>query len=202
MSLKDRWAKAEIGNETGGNDFIALKPDNYICKIVAVENDEVKEYFKISFDIATGEFKDHYKEQHERFNGDWPYNAVMYFSYKEANMNRFRTNIDIIERSNAGYNFEKSNFDEKSLIGKLFVQPFLSTEIPQPDLQDNPKVIVKPNGFIRSVTSFKAGEVPPVKLDVVKLSGAYDLDRWAKRDKVTPTAAAVTPKVEPSDLPF
>lgn len=209
-TLKDRYNKATIGDETGSS-FVSLTPDNYVCKIVDVIDNEEKEFYQVSFDIANGEFKDYYKDQFEYFksnNADakWPFNATIYFSYKENNIDRFRTNIDIIERSNAGYNLENTNFDEKSLIGKLFVIPFLNHEIPKPDLQGNPKIIVKPNGFIRSLPSFQAGEVPAVKLDVQKLSSEYDLKKWAEETANAPVnntkPQAQAPAINVDDLPF
>lgn len=108
----------------------ALKVGGYILKIM---NAKVEEYatcsiLKVAFDIAEGEFKDHFKE---RFDRDKKQNAEAKWKgvfdvfipkddgseldgYTKQNFKRFITSV---EKSNKGF---KWAWDETKLKGKLF----------------------------------------------------------------------------------
>lgn len=108
----------------------ALEVGGYILKIM---NAKVEEYatcsiLKVAFDIAEGEFKDHFKE---RFDRDKKQNAEAKWkgvfdvfipkddgteldSYTKQNFKRFITSV---EKSNKGF---KWAWDETKLKGKLF----------------------------------------------------------------------------------
>jgi hypothetical protein len=108
----------------------ALEVGGYILKIM---NAKVEEYatcsiLKVAFDIAEGEFKDHFKE---RFDRDKKQNAEAKWKgvfdvfipkddgseldgYTKQNFKRFITSV---EKSNNGF---KWDWDETKLKGKLF----------------------------------------------------------------------------------
>ena len=102
-------------------EFKKPTPNGYICKITLADdypfdaNTGKGDYLKIEYDIASGEFKDYYTEQYNRFGGDF-WAATMFRSYKETALGMFKRFINCIEESNIGY---KWNWDEKTLQGKF-----------------------------------------------------------------------------------
>ena len=102
-------------------EFKKPTPNGYICKITLADdypfdaNTGKGAYLKIEYDIASGEFKDYYTEQYNRFGGDF-WAATMFRSYKETALGMFKRFINCIEESNIGY---KWNWDEKTLQGKF-----------------------------------------------------------------------------------
>ena len=92
----------------------------YFCKITNVvdvpydEKTNKGDYLKIEYDFVEGDFKDYYKEAHEKFGGEWW--AKFIRSYKEKALGMFKHFTNCVEESNSGYKWE---WDEKSLIGKL-----------------------------------------------------------------------------------
>ena len=102
-------------------EFKRPTPNGYICKITLADdypfdaNTGKGDYLKIEYDIASGEFKDYYTEQHNRFGGDF-WAATMFRSYKEKALGMFKHFTNCVENSNAGYTWA---WDEKSLVGKF-----------------------------------------------------------------------------------
>lgn len=110
-------AYENIEAANGGN-FKKLPAGGYIAEIKAVEDVPAKEYLKVIYDIATGEFKGFYGD-------DWgknhPYAHCMYWSYKEANKKYFKANMAAVDKTNlTDFNEQlKGNiFDEKQLVGQ------------------------------------------------------------------------------------
>lgn len=100
-------------------EFARPSAGGYICKIVDVEDVPMNEqgkgdYLRIEYDIADGEFKGYYKEQFDRWGGNW--NASFIRSYKEKAQGMFKHFTNCIEASNAGYEWD---WNEKGLIGKV-----------------------------------------------------------------------------------
>ncbi len=108
----------------------ALEVGGYILKIM---NAKVEEYatcsiLKVAFDIAEGEFKDHFKDRFERdkkqnANAKWKGVFDVFIpkddgteldNYTKQNFKRFITSV---EKSNNGF---KWDWDETKLKGKLF----------------------------------------------------------------------------------
>lgn len=94
--------------------FGGPEPGGYILKIINVEDVPNKEYLKIDYDFAEGEYKNHYLNLFDKF-GFW--GGAMYKSYKEKSLGWFKAFISDIEASNPGYKWDN---DEKKLEGKLF----------------------------------------------------------------------------------
>lgn len=100
-------------------EFARPTAGGYICKIVGVEDVPMNEqgkgnYLRIEYDIADGEFKGYYKEQFDRWGGNW--NASFIRSYKEKALGMLKHFTNCIEQSNAGYAWD---WNEKGLVGKF-----------------------------------------------------------------------------------
>lgn len=103
-------------------DFEALKLGGHICKIIdAIEGttQNGNGYLDILFDIEEGEQAGYYAKRFEEMNknGQAKWQGT-YRQFTGGNSTPyFKGMIENIEKSNLGYKF---NFDEKTLIGKLF----------------------------------------------------------------------------------
>lgn len=88
-------------------------PGGYAAKIVSVEDREDKEYLRIEWDFADGEFKGHNAETFERA-GFWPCSLIR--SYKPKALGFFKAFKTALEESNPGYKFDEMNV--QGMVGK------------------------------------------------------------------------------------
>lgn len=88
-------------------------PGGYAAKITRVEDNEEKEYLKIEWEFADGEFKGANRETFVAFDF-WPLAFVC--SYKEKALRFFKGFKTAVEESNPGYTFKN---DPQSLVGKF-----------------------------------------------------------------------------------
>jgi hypothetical protein len=102
------WSKVEEAKE-----FAKLKPGGYVCRITHVQDNPDNEYLLVEYDIAQGEFKDHFKELYAA-KGFWGGRFVK--SYKEKAQPFFKAFITAVQNSNSGFVFDN---DEKKLVGKF-----------------------------------------------------------------------------------
>lgn len=105
--------------QASSGEFARPTAGGYICKIVDVEDVPMNEqgkgdYLIIKYDISFGDFKDYYKEQFDKWGGNW--NATFIRSYKEKALGMLKHFTNCIEQSNAGYVWD---WNEKGLIGKF-----------------------------------------------------------------------------------
>lgn len=175
MKKFENWDKVEAKIP---GEFETLKPGGYICKILQVkaeENDGTKSYdtlLRIFFDIAEGEYKDYFKKQFERRkeqNPDAKWPGMYYQPVKADDLGYFKGFITAIEKSNPGY---KWNWDEKTLVGKLFGGIFGEEEYEGNDGSIKTKVRCR---FIRSVDTVRSGDfkIPELKPLKLKNTSSY-----------------------------
>lgn len=128
----------------------------YIIQLGAVVDEPVKEYLRISYDIAEGKFKGYYTDMYQRTGYDLP---KFIRSYKEKALGFFKAFIDAVEASNPQY---KWNNDERTL-SKLYVGCVLREE-EYINRSGELKTILKPDVFL-PVSDIKSGrfEVKPCK---------------------------------------
>ena len=106
--------------QASSGEFARPTAGGYICKIMDVEdvpfNKEKNkgDYLRIEYDIADGEFKDYYKQQFDKWGGNW--NASFIRSYKETALGMFKHFTNCLEKSNVGYEWD---WNEKGIIGGL-----------------------------------------------------------------------------------
>ena len=104
-------------------EFETLPAGGYKClikKVVCEKTQAGKEYLKIGFDIAEGEYKDFYQKKFANDNRDNPKWSgiwtVFVEGYKPNTTNsRFKGLITSVEASNEGFKFD---FDEQKLVNK------------------------------------------------------------------------------------
>lgn len=88
-------------------------PGGYAAKITRVEDCEDKEYLRVEWEFAEGEFKGANQETFDAF-GFWP--MTMFCSYKEKALRFFKAFKTAVEESNRNYVFRN---DPQSLVGKF-----------------------------------------------------------------------------------
>lgn len=88
-------------------------PGGYAAKITRVEDDEDREFLKIEWEFADGDFKGSNQETKNAF-GFWPYAFIR--SYKDTALRFFKGFKTAVENSNPGFVF---NNDPQSLVGKF-----------------------------------------------------------------------------------
>ena len=155
----------------GMDDFRGLPIGAYECVIMdaRVNHNEQsgKDTFKVSVDIASGEFKDYFRKMYEndtRIDRKWNNNAVKYLSYTGDNVAYFKGFIKTIENSNVGYTWD---WDETKLKGKKVCGVF---QYEQYEKQDGTKGIKVRLTKFRSLDKLKEIEVS----DSIKmLDGSY-----------------------------
>lgn len=128
----------------GMEDFKALPIGAYECVIKEAKihkNEETqKESFKVSIDIANGEFKDYFQKRYDNSSfhpKKWDNNAVKYLAFKGDNVSYFKGFITCVENSNPGY---KWDWDESKLIGKKICGVFQYEEYQKQDGSNAVKV--------------------------------------------------------------
>ena len=111
--------KLDMTNVQEAGEFTTLPAGAYICIIRNVEDIEDKEYLKVTYDIADGEFKGYYDDIRSN-HPDWEWSGAYVKSYKTKALPMFKRFCSAISKSNGNFNFDGGavNSDEKSLIGK------------------------------------------------------------------------------------
>lgn len=168
----------------GMDDFKSLPIGAYECVIkdAKINHNEQsgKDTFKVSIDIASGEYKDYFQKMYEadtRIDKKWNNNAVRYLAFTGDNIAYFKGFITIVENSNVGYTWD---WDETKLKGKKLCGVFQYEEY---EKQDGTKdVKVRLNKF-RSLDKMKDIEVSD---NVKMLNGSYmSIDDYHERKNET-----------------
>lgn len=109
----------DLTNVQESGDFTRPEAGAYICTIEKVEDIADKEYLKVTYDIAEGEFKGYYHEMRDN-NPDWAWAGAYCKSYKPAALPMFKRFCTAVSRSNGNYVFDGGavNKDESTLVGK------------------------------------------------------------------------------------
>ena len=172
--------------QASSGEFARPTAGGYICKIIDVEDVPMNEqgkgdYLRIEYDIADGEFKGYYKEQFDRWGGNW--NASFIRSYKEKALGMLKHFTNCIEESNAGYEWD---WNEKGLIGKL-----VGLVLGEEEYQNNAKEI-KTKLVVKNI----------VTVEDIK-NGNFKIPALKKLTNTTPTSDFAFPTpADDSDLPF
>lgn len=105
--------------QASSGEFAKPTAGGYICKIIDVKDVPIDEstgkgdYLRIEYDIANGEFEGYYKEQFDRWGGNWIASFIR--SYKEKALGMFKQFTNCVENSNKGFEWD---WNESELIGK------------------------------------------------------------------------------------
>lgn len=108
-----------LNNVQEAGEFITLAAGAYICVIRNVEDVADKEYLKVTYDIAEGDFRGYYDDMRSN-HPDWGWVGVYVKSYKEKALPMFKRFCSAVSKSNGSFVFDGGtvNADERTLIGK------------------------------------------------------------------------------------
>ena len=145
----------DLANIEPQKEYKRIGAGGYIAKIGKVEDFPDKEYLKIEYDIAEGEFKDYYTELYVS-KGFW--GGTFFRSYKNTALSFFKSFVTSVENSNKGFVWTSN---EQQLVGKL-MGIVLGEEL-NPNKSDGSTRLYVDQ--VRSVDSIRKGDykVPPVK---------------------------------------
>lgn len=97
-------------NDGGGQP----QPGGYICKIIAVEDVEDREFLKIYLDICFGEHAGYFQDLYDRYGF---YGLTHIRSYKEKAAGLFKKFLKTLEESNAEFVADEFDNDPQKLVG-------------------------------------------------------------------------------------
>lgn len=109
----------DMTNVQEAGEFKKVTAGPYICVITAVQDIPDKEYLKVTYDIAEGEFAGYYADARAN-HPDWAWTGAYVKSYKPKALPMFKRFCSAISKSNGNFVFDGGsvNADEKTLIGK------------------------------------------------------------------------------------
>ena len=169
---------------TQGGEFARPTAGGYVIGIVSVEDVPEREYLKITYDIAEGEFKNYYYDMKQRTGYDLP---VMYKSYKDKALGFFKAFLDAVAASNPGYTW---NNDERTLCRKLVGCVLREEEYRNRDGEI--KVSLKPEVF------YPAADIRAGKFEVLDRKCLNDARYDKYVDSKINTSSAAAPAVMPA----
>lgn len=201
MKRIDNWDT--FGNSEEGERIAPLPCGVYALKIVdAIDypEEEGKEYLELHFDIVRSEKAEYLKYFSKTSTKEkWNFQGTTRLYYSVKAMGLFKARIVAIEKSNKGYSFAKSNFDEKTLIGKFFIGVFQEHEY-----LDKAGLVAKATR-LESMRSTEAWQDEKCKADMEKQ--AHKLITLEDQGKKRPAEPAPDQKTtsaieDDDDLPF
>lgn len=165
-----------------GGSFDNLPAGGYVCKIVSGEDIPEKEYLRLEYDIAEGEYAGWWQKT---FDNAAFWGGKLFRSYKESALKFFKGFITAVEQSNGGYHW---NDDEKTLIGKHVGLVLGEEEYTKNDGTIGTRLYVARN---TSIDKIRSGE-----FDVPELK------RLSKSKSGSSFREMSESKLEDGDLPF
>lgn len=108
-------------NNWGKSVFYEIEDGDYSgvianAKLTLSKNGD--EMLQFELDIAEGAKKNHFKKKYEQANGKIKWPLILFQLTRGKAQYFFEQIIRTIEKSNPNYDFEKTGFNEKTLIGK------------------------------------------------------------------------------------
>ena len=143
--------------ETGGSRR-GLPAGGYVCKIVSVKDEPQKQYLRIEYDVAQGDYKD-YALDCEARNGFWPLTTIR--SYKDRAIGFFKHFISAVEKSNRNY---KWDWNEQTLEGKFVGMVIGEEEYEKRDGKIGTRMVAKDTLSIYDIKDGKYSVPEPVKI--------------------------------------
>ena len=112
--------RLDMTNVKEAGDFSKPEAGAYICIITKVEDISSKEYLKVTYDIAQGDFKGYYSDIRDS-HPDWLWAGAYTKSYKPTALPMFKRFCSAVSKSNGKFIFDggQVNADEKTLVGKM-----------------------------------------------------------------------------------
>lgn len=194
----------KLWEETSASgDFLKIEAGPYLARIVKIEDVESKEYVKVYVDLTQGKYKDIFKQQAERFEGEWPIQGISYKSYKTKAYSFLKAFVTALEKSNVGYNFASTGFDFNSFVGKQVVAVFGEEEYENNEHEIISSVKIQE---FRSTQALQEGKIQTPKPKLVseerKKQIAFHNAKMEERNPKPIEDFVPTMPINEEDLPF
>lgn len=110
----------DMSNVKEPSDSTRLPAGAYACVICKVEDYPDKEYLKVTYDIARGDYKGYYEDLRSE-HPDWMWVGSYVKSYKQKALPMFKRFCSAVSKSNGNFVFDGGsvNSNEQTLVGKL-----------------------------------------------------------------------------------
>lgn len=163
-----------LANVQEAGDFTILTAGAYICKVTNVEDVAEKEYLRVSYDIAEGEFAGYYGDMRAN-HPDWTWVGSYIKSYKEKALPMFKRFCSAISKSNGSFIFDGGaiNSDEKTLIGKRFGVVLREEEYYNNSGEKKTRLTVYKEFPVDQIASQKVPELKKLKEDPAELPAGF-----------------------------
>ena len=182
--------KVDMTNVQEAGESRHLPAGAYVCKIKAVRDIPEKEYLKVIYDIAEGEYAGYYgaiRLDHP----DWEWVGAYVKSYKSAALPMFKRFCSAVSKSNGAFVFDGGsiNSDESTLVNKQIGLLFQEEEY------------YSNSGDIRTRLTVKS-EFPIDKLEDQKVPEIKRLKKEAQNAAPVPTDFMSIPETDAKEIPF
>lgn len=163
--------RVDTTNINAAGEFSRPTAGAYICVIRNVIDTPDKEYLRITYDIAEGEFKGYYDDLRSN-HPDWGNIGSYTRSYKATALPFFKRFCSAVSKSNGNFVFDGNtiNADERTLIGKKVGIVFQDEEYYGNDGNKKTRLIVNKEFPIDQIASQKTPA--PKKLSEPAASGS------------------------------
>lgn len=167
----------DMTNIQEAGDFKKVPAGAYICVINNVEDIQDKEYLKVTYDIAAGEYAGYYGDVRAN-HPDWAWTGAYVKSYKPKALPMFKRFCSAVSKSNNGYVFDGGsvNADEKTLIGKRIGLVFQEEEYYGNDGNVKTRLIVNKEFQIDKLNSQKVPSKKCLPKESFKDTDFMDID--------------------------
>lgn len=160
----------DLSNVKEAGDFQRPAPGAYVCTITSAEDVPAKEYLKIGYDIAEGEFKGYYSQM-RKDHPDWTNAGTYYRSYKPTALNMFKRMCSAVSKSNNKFVFDgNTNADESTLVGKKIGLVLQEEEYYSNDGEKRTRLIVNKECAVADVPTQKIPSLKAIKEDPADVS--------------------------------
>lgn len=111
-----KWTNIQA---SGNNNSVKVPAGGYVFMCTGVEDVSSREYLKLTYDIAEGEYKGAFSKGFAADN-DWTHQFVI--SYSDNAEGLFKRFLECLEASNPSFNVEswEQTSNEQAFVGKLF----------------------------------------------------------------------------------
>lgn len=173
-------------------DFETLELGGHVCKITAVKIEYTQntnaEVLVLAFDIAEGKQAGFYQRRFDearKSNAQAKWQGI-YRQFTQGNSTPyFKGMIENIEKSNQGYNFASTGFNEQTLVGKLFGGVFGREQY---KAQDGSLKFATKCRNIRTIEAIRNGIEPPEDklLEIEEQNNYFNTNNYDSTTDVLP----------------
>lgn len=182
--------KVDMSHVKEAGESKRLPAGAYVCQIKAARDVADKEYLKVIYDIAEGEFAGHFSAIRTE-HPDWEWVGAYVKSYKSAALPMFKRFCSAVSKSNGGFVFDGGsiNADESTLTNK-----YIGLILREEEYYSN-------SGDIRTRLVVHS-EFPVDKLADQKIPEVKRLKKETNSTAPVPTDFMAIPEAAAEEIPF